>query len=109
MTATRVIDPSITIPLANGKAVTGRLEHFAGPKSLVVFDDESLAPVLLTVPASEAPEHHAALDADQVLLRNWTDLRGAGDALVDQGIVALTGEEVSIGMFRLQAFVARVL
>lgn len=108
--ASRVLNKSITLPLASGKSLTGRLEHFSGPKSLVIFSDDSLEPVLLTVPTThESEEAYDALEPDQVLLRNWTELRGVHEALVDQGVVELTGQEVSIGMFRLQAFVARLL
>ncbi|MCI4659760.1 hypothetical protein [Cryobacterium zhongshanensis] len=105
----RIIDPGITLQLANGKSLTGRLEYFIPSKNLVVFDDDSLEPVTLTVLVAEAPSEHAALGSDEVLLRNWTDLRGAPAALAGVGIVELTGQEVKVGMFRLQALVARLL
>jgi hypothetical protein len=108
--AAQVLDSNITLPLASGKSLTGRLEHFSGPRSLVIFNDDSLEPVLLTVPnTAETAGAYAALEPDQVLIRNWTELRGAPDALATEGIVELTGQQVSIGMFRLQAFVARLL
>jgi hypothetical protein len=105
----RIIDPSITLRLTSGKSLSGRLEYFIPSKNLVVFDDDSLEPVTLTVLVAEAPTEHAALGSDEVLLRNWTALRGAPAALADLGIVALTGQEVSVGLFRLQALVARLL
>lgn len=108
--ASRVLDSRISLMLANGKTLTGALEHFNPPaKSLVVFDDENFIPTMLTVLAAEAPLAHIALADDEVLLCNWTELRGVPAALVDQGLVELTGVEVSVGMFRLQALVARVI
>lgn len=107
--ASQIIAPCITFPLANGKTLTGRLEHFRATKSLAIFDDEGLAPSLLTVPRNDAPAEHGALEPDEVLLRNWTDMRGTAEALATLGLVELTGQEVSVGMFRLQALVARVL
>lgn len=107
--ASRIIDPRINIRLTNGKSLIGQLEHFVTAKSLVVFDDENLVPKMLTVTAAEAPDAHAALGADEVLLRNWTDMRGAPAALADYGTVELTGQEVNVGPFRLQALVARML
>jgi hypothetical protein len=104
-----VLAGNISIPLPGGADLNGRLEYFIGAKSLVLFDDDALEPVLLTINAAEAPEAHAALEADQVLLRNWTSMRGVPEILVNSKLVELTGEEVRIGTFQLQALVARVL
>jgi hypothetical protein len=106
---TRVLSPRIDLIMANGNTLTGRLENFLAAKSLVIFDDEDLVPKVLTVSSLEAPAEHAALEADQVLLRNWTEMRGAAASLADQGIIHLTGDAVGVGMFKLQALVARVL
>jgi hypothetical protein len=107
--ASRVIDPRISITLANGTSRDGRLEYFIPSKQLVVFADDELLSQALTVKVADAPDAYAALQADEVLLRNWTELRGAAASLVDQGIVELTGVEVPVTTFRLQALVARVL
>lgn len=109
MNDVKVLDPDISLVLATGKTLTGRLEHFVGSKSLVIFEEESLAPAQLTVLKAEAPDAYAALATDEVLLRNWTDMRGVAAALVDSSIVELTGQEVRVGTFRLHALVARVL
>lgn len=105
----RVLAPNVELQLSGGRTLAGRLEHFPAGKSLVIFDENELAPTQLTVLAAEAPGAHAALEDDQVLLRNWTDARGAAEALAGQGVIELTGEEVKVGMFGLQALVARVL
>lgn len=105
----RVIDSKVSLPLANGTALTGSLEYFPGPKALAIFGEDDLGPKQLTVMSTEAPAEHIALADDEVLICNWTDMRGVADALVSQGIVELTGKEVAVGIFRLQAFVARVL
>ena len=105
----RVIQPSASLMLSNTKILAGRLEYFPTGKSLVVFGEDGLLAQALTVPKADAPVETDALAPDEVLLRNWTDMRGAGAALANQGLVELTGREVQIGMFKLQALVARVL
>lgn len=108
--STVILKTGLTLTVASGKELSGRLEYFTAPRSLVLFDDDSLEPVLLTVPnTAESAEAYAALADGQVLIRNWTELRGIADALVAQGVVELTGDEVRIGTFQLQAFVARLL
>jgi hypothetical protein len=107
----RVIDSHVELPLPSGKTVSGQLEHAPGGRSLFVIDtdQEAIDPTLLTVRRADAEEATAALAADEVLLRNWTDLRGAPEALAELGAVELTGEAVKVGQFGLQALVARVL
>ena len=105
----RVIDATAELELANGKTLAGSLEYFPNGHTLVVLDEDGLEPTQLTVTAADAPVEHAALAADEVLLRNWTETRGVPASLAKQGIVELTGTEVKVGPFRLQAFVARVL
>lgn len=107
-TTSRVLDQMVELTLADGTVHVGRLEHFPAGKSLSLFDDEFVDPILLTVPASEAPAETAALADDHVLLRNWTEHRGVPEQLAETGLVGLTDEEVKVGMFRLQALVARV-
>ena len=107
--ASRVIDPRVSIRLANGSDLAGRLEYFIPSKQLVVFAYDDLLAQALTVKVADAPEAYDALAPDEVLLRNWVELRGAAASLVDQGIVELTGVEVPVGTFRLHALVARVL
>ncbi|ROR76101.1 hypothetical protein SAMN06295974_3751 [Plantibacter flavus] len=110
LTPTRVIDENVSIHLTSGAVITGRLEHMPGAKVLAVFDDNRLdGPAVLTVRESEARAEHSELADDEVLIRNWTNMRGVGDALVQLGIVELTGKEVLVGTFQLQAFVGRVL
>lgn len=104
-----ILAPAITFPLANGRILSGRLEYFRASKSLAVFDDEALTPSLLTVPVADVPAEHEALGADEVLLRNWTEMRGTAEALVQLGIVELTGQTLRVGVFGLHAVVARVL
>lgn len=109
MTLSRVLDQMVELTLADGKVIAGRLEHFPEGRSIVLFDDEEVDPIPLTVSAGEAPEATAALDEDHVLLRNWTEHRGVADQLVDCGLVGLTDEQVQVGMFRLQALVAKIV
>lgn len=105
----RVLKDDISLVLPAGQKLTGKLEHFPAAKSLVISDEAGFVPVLLTVPISEAPEAHDALLPGHVLLRNWTDRRGVGEALARHQLVELTGQEVKVGLFQLQALVARVL
>mgnify|MGYP001499118887 CR=1 FL=1 len=92
-----------------GKEITGNVEYYPDAKSLVIFHNDGWDALLLTVPRDEAGDAADALDPDQVLLRNWTEHRGIGEQLAAQGLLELTGDEVKVGMFRLQALVARVL
>lgn len=103
-----MINPKVTLELPNG-TIKGSLEYFAGSKALAVFNEDDLGAKQLTVLPAQAPDEHAALADDEVLLQNWTELRGVADALVEQGVVELTGKEVQVGTFRLRALVARVL
>lgn len=107
-TTSRVLDQMVELTLADGTVIAGRLEHFPDGKSLILFDDEAVDPYVLTVPAAEAPAETGALAPDQVLLRNWTEHRGVPEQLAETGLVGLTDEEVKVGIFRLQALVARV-
>lgn len=103
-----VLDPFFELTLADGKIIAGRLEHFPEGRALVLFDDEAVDPIPLSVPAADAPEVTAALDEDHVLLRNWTEHRGVPEQLADSGLVGLTDEQAQVGMFRLQAIVAKI-
>jgi hypothetical protein len=105
----RILDRDVELQLASGKTIQGSLEYFPSGKSLVVLDEDGLEPSQLTVTAAEAPEIHRELAPDQVLLRNWTDHRGAPKSLAEKGFVELVDETVTVGMFRLNAVVARVL
>lgn len=108
----RIIDSEVALTLPSGRVISGQLEHATTNKSLFLIDvdpEAVSAPVLLTVPKGEAEDATTALEPDQVLLRNWTELRGAPEALAEAGLVQLTGEEVRVGLFGLQALVARVL
>lgn len=108
-TTSRVLHPMLELERSDGKLMVGRLEHFPEAKGLILFDDEELSPIPLTVPAGEAPDAHAALGDGQVLLRNWTEHRGVPDQLASHGLVGLTDEQVQVGMFRLHAVIANVL
>lgn len=103
-----VLDPFVELTLADGKVVAGRLEHFPASRSLVLFDDEAIDPIQLSVAMAEAPTETAALDEEHVLLRNWTEHRGVPEQLAGTGLVGLTDEQVQVGLFRLQALVAKV-
>lgn len=103
-----ILDQNVELTLADGKVIAGRLEHFPSGRSLILFDDEEIDPIPLSVPATEAPEATAALAEDQVLLRNWTEHRGVPEQLASYGLVGLTDDQVGVGMFRLQAIVAQV-
>jgi hypothetical protein len=107
----RVINSDVELQLPSGQTLSGQLEHASAARSLFIIDldPEAIDPTLLTVRRSEAEEATAALAPDEVLLRNWTELRGAPEALVQLGAVELTGQEVKVGLFGLQALVARVL
>lgn len=107
----RIIDSQVELALPEGRALSGQLEHSPTGHSLFLIDldKEVMDPVVLTVSKRDAPDAIDALEPDQVLLRNWTELRGAPEALAEAGLVELTGEEVRVGLFGLQALVARVL
>ncbi|MCY1718439.1 hypothetical protein OVA26_16005 [Microbacterium sp. SL62] len=107
-TPLRLVSADVELTLSTKKVIAGRLEHSPSARSLVLFDPEELDPILLSVAAGEAPLETAALDADHVLLRGWTEHRGVPEQLHEDGLVVLTGEEVQIGLFRLRAAVARV-
>lgn len=103
-----VLASDIELTLANGDIIAGRLEHFPHSRTLALFDAEELHPIPLTVPVADAPEATANLAEDEVLLRNWTEHRGIPEQLADHGLVGLTDEQVQVGMFRLQAIVAKI-
>jgi len=107
-TDSRVLAIDLDLSLPGGGRLQGRLEHFPQGRSLVVFDEDGITLTPLTVPIADAGEHHAQLGPNEVLLRNWTDLRGVAAALVAQGHIELTGREVRIGDFRLEGLIARV-
>lgn len=104
----RVLDQHVEIPMSNGTSVRGALEYFPSGHTLAVTDDIDNDPFMLTAPASMAPEITATLDADQVLLTNFVATRGFPEWLAQHGYVELV-KPVKIGIFGLDAFVARVL
>lgn len=105
----RVLDPSVQLITEHARSILGRLEYFPGSRTLVVLDDIDTDPCVLTVLATEAPELYAELAPDEVLLANWTDRRGVPESLAALGFVQLTGRSVKVGMFGLEALVARLL
>lgn len=108
MTSPTIVDADFALTLPGGKTLTGSLEYFAEPHVLVLMSQEQPTPIVLTVTASEAPVEHAALESDQVLIRNWVETRGVAEQLAATGVLALTGETVSVGLFNLEALVARM-
>lgn len=104
----RVIHNLCGVSRRQGADLEGRLEHFPEAHSLVMFDEEELTPVVLTVTEKEAPEAFAQLAEDEVLVANWAERRGVADSLVENGFVQLTGAEAKVGPFGLQALVAEV-
>lgn len=106
--AARVLDHNFELETPGGTTLRGSLEHFPQSRTVVVFGDDGLTTTPLTVSATESKERPAPLNADEVLLRNWTDLRGVPQELAKKGLIELTGEAVHIGQFRLEALVARV-
>ena len=107
-TRNKVLASRAEIELSNGSWVCGALEYFPGGKTLALTDDIENDPLPLTVTKAEAPELTAALDDDQVLLANHTVTRGAPAWLAEHGYVELV-EPAKVGIFGLDAFVARVL
>lgn len=69
------------------KSLTGDVDHYPEARAIVVMPEGGLAPVMLTVRAAEAPDEHALLAEDEVIVADWTDRRGAADALVALGLV----------------------
>jgi len=104
----RVLSNATVVERRNGDGYEGKVEYFPEVRSIVMFDDEELAPVVLTVNEKEAPEAFAQLGEDEVLIANWAERRGVAASLVEQGLVQLTGAEAKVGPFGLQALVAEV-
>lgn len=107
-TRDEVLAQRVEIELANGSWLIGALEYFPTGKTLAVTDDVENDPFMLTATAAEAPDVTARLAADQVLLTNYVGTRGAPEWLATEGFVEII-EQVKIGIFGLDAFVARVL
>jgi len=116
------LSESITLQIGAGshvvsRSVTGRLEMFASSKTLAFFPDEDpnelagmyLGPIVITVRADKAPEAHAALLDDEILLDEWTTLREVKMHLVNRGIIELTGKTTQVGLFRVETPIVRVL
>ena len=104
----KIIAQHVEIERPRGKSVTGTLEHFPTGRMLAVTDDVDHDPFLLTATAAEAPEAVAALEPDEVVLTNYVETRGIPAWLAEHGYVELR-HEVRIGIFNLQAVVAKVL
>lgn len=104
----KIIAQHIEIERPRGKTITGALEHFPTGHMLAITDDVDHDPFPLTATAAEAPAAVAALAPDEVVLTNYVETRGIPAWLAEHGYVELKNE-VRIGMFGLQAVIARVL
>lgn len=102
----RILDDTFRYTTPAGTALRGNLEHFPAVRRMVIFGDSGVDVILLTV---NNDEHTKPLQLDEVLLSNWSELRGVPQELAARGHIELTGETVHIGQFRLEALVARVL
>lgn len=104
----RVLAQSVELDITGGKTIGGTLEFFPSGHQLALTDDIERDPFPLTATAAEARDVVARLEPDQVLLTNYVSTRGAPESLAKQGFVELL-EPVKIGVFGLDAVVARVL
>lgn len=109
MTPQTVVADDFTIDLPGGKSATGTLEHFASAHALVLMSQDQPSPLVLTVTQTEAPAEHELLADGELLMRNWVETRGVASQLADAGLIELTGQSVSVGLFGLEALVARML
>ncbi len=104
---TEVLATSVSIEHQQ-EVYSGAIEYFPSSKALILTDPDRVDPLVFTVRADEAPEAFSALGDREVLIRNWTENRGSADQLQNQGIIELTGQSAAVGMFNLNALVARV-
>lgn len=109
-THSRIVSKDVSIEVRECPTISGRVEHFPQGHGLVVFDEDGLAPILLSLAEKEAPSQIAALAEDEVLLADWVERRGVADALEKLGLVEIVRREaVQVGMFPQEAVVVRVL
>ena len=111
-TRSEVLNRDIGLELPGGRILRGRLEYFPQGATLAIFssdDDLNTDITVLTVKTEEIPLTYSAPSPRHVLICNWTDSRGVASALVDAGVIELTGQEIRVGVFSMQALVARVL
>lgn len=69
------------------RTLTGDVDHYPDVRAIVVMAEDGLVPTMVTVRAAEAPDEHALLAEDEAIVADWTDRRGAADALVALGLV----------------------
>ena len=109
-THSRIISRDVAIEVKGRPTIAGYAEHFPQGRSLVVFDDSGLAPVMLSLTAKEAPDEVAALAEDEVLLADWVERRGVAEWLEQHGLVeTLRRVPVQVGIFPQEAVLVRVL